>query len=302
MGRGTRLELHHLRTFLTIARVGSFNKAAVILDYAQSSVSGQIKSLEDELGTKLFERFGREVCLTEEGKRLLVYAEQLLKLADETKESICGDNIPKGTVTIGAPESLSIFRLPNILQDYRKRYPQVKLILKLGSCRDIYGWLKTNLIDLAFLLDTPTETSEFIIESLIHEPITLIASLQHPLSQKKKILSMDLAGQDLVLVEENGCCYRMIFETMLAEAGVQAASIQEFGSVETIKRWVISGLGISILPLITVEKEIETGLLKSLKWDASDFNIYTQMLYRKDKWLSPALKAMIELVKEDMKN
>lgn len=292
------MELQNLKTFMTIAKLGSFSKAAELLDYAQSSVSAQIKALENELGTRLFERLGREIYLTEEGKRLMVYAEQLLRLEEETRESISGNTIPKGTLTIGAPESLSIYRLPALLQEYRKRYPQVKLILKLGSCHDIRGWIRKNIVDLGFIIDTPSTENDLVVHCLTRETMTLFSGINHPLTQKTLLLAEDLAGEDLILVEEDACCYRMIFETQLTSAGVQPSSIQEFGSVETIKKCVSSGLGISILPQIAVEDEINQGLLKRLAWQNFDFNIFTQMLYRKDKWLSPALTVMIGLVKE----
>lgn len=292
------MELNQLKTFITIAKVGSFTKAAEVLDYAQSSVSGQIRSLEEELETRLFERLGREVALTEDGRRLLDYAEQLLKLAEETRESVSGHSMPKGTLTIGAPETICIFRLPSLLQEYRRRYPNVKLILKQGSCRDIYAWLQKNLIDLAFLLDTPIDMPVFITESLIHERMTVIGNVNHPLLVNGSVESFNFTGEDLILIEEDGCCYRSPFETKIAESGVQLGSVQEFGSVELIKKCVASGLGISILPQIAVEKEIENEELADLHWQAEDFNIYTQMLYRKDKWISPALAAMIELARK----
>ncbi|MCX7710175.1 MAG: LysR family transcriptional regulator [Clostridia bacterium] len=289
------MELQQLKTFVTIAKVGSFTKAAELLDYAQSSVSGQIRILEEDLEIRLFERLGREVVLTEEGKRLLTYAEQMLKLAEETKDSITGSSVPKGTLTIGAPETLSIYRLPGILQEYHKRFPKVKLVLKLGSCCDILDWLRKNIIDIAFLLDTPLNISDFISESMCHEEISLIAGNNHALINKNPLNSIDLDGEDLILVEEDGCCYRTRFESLLAESGARPGSIQEFGNVETIKKCVVSGLGISILPRIAVEKECLSGQLNELAWNAPDFNIYTQILYRKNKWLSPALSAMIEL-------
>lgn len=296
------MELQQLKTFITTAKVGNFTKAAELLDYAQSSVSGQIRALEEEFEVKLFERLGRAVRLTEEGRRLLIYAEQLLKLAEETKESVTGSAQPRGTIIIGAPESLSIFRLPELLKEYRRRFPEVKLVLKSGSCRDILGWLKKNIIDIAFLIDTPFNVSDFISECLCQEQILLVAGNSHILMNKNNIELKDLEGEDLILVEEDGCCYRMIFESLMAEAGIYPSSIQEFGSVETIKKCVISGLGISILPLISVELEIKDGQLKELLWSSPDFNIHTQILYHKNKWISPALSAMIELSKQRISN
>lgn len=295
------MELQQLKTFITIAKLGSFTKAAEMLDYAQSSVSGHIRALEEELEVILFERLGREVLLTEEGKRLYAYAEQLLKLADETKESVMGNTLPKGTLTIGAPESLSTFMLPEILQEYRKRFSKVKLVLKLGSCRDILNWLKKGIIDIAFLLDTPLNLAGFVSENLRHEQFSLIAGTSHVLNDNPIILTKDLESEDLILIEEEGCCYRTIFESLLVESGIHPGTIQEFGSVETIKKCTISGLGISILPKMAVEYEIKNGLLTELPWKSPDFNIYTQMLYRKNKWLSPTLSAMIELSKQLIK-
>ncbi len=292
------MEFQHLKTFVTIARVGSFTKAAEELDYAQSSISAQMKALEEELETKLFERLGGEISLTEDGKRLLINAEQLLRLAEATKESITGTSIPKGALTIGAPESLCVFRLPALLQKYRQRFPKVKLILKLGSCKDIYGWVRKNLIDVAFLLDTPVSDEDLISRSLTKETMVLIAWKGHPLARKNHCEAQDIQEESLILMEENGCCYRVIFEAQLAAAGVKLESILEFGSIEAIKKCVASGLGISILPRIAVEQELTSGLLADLHWNCLHDNIHTQMIYHKDKWISPALAAFMQLAEE----
>lgn len=292
------MELQQLKTFTTIAKLGSFTKAAELLDYAQSSISAQIRSLEDELETKLFERLGREVCLTEEGKRMLVYSEQLLKLAEEAKASLLGKNIPQGTLTIGAPESLSVFKLPPLLQAYKERFPKVKLILKMGICNDIYDWVRKNIVDIGFLLNTPITTSDLVFTKISHEPMSLISCKNHSLAGKSHCTPKDLSGEDIIQIMEPDCCYRLIFEAQLANAGVKPGSVLEFSSVESTKKCVISGLGISILPKIAVQQEIETGQLKDLGWTGPDFNIFTQMIYHKDKWLSPSLTSFIQLAKE----
>jgi DNA-binding transcriptional LysR family regulator len=300
------LELQQLKTFMTVAEVSSFTKTAQLLDYAQSSISSQVRSLEDELGIKLFERLGREIYLTQEGKRLLDYAKRLLELAVEAKESLMGDNLPQGTLTIGAPESLSIFKLPALLQAYKERYPKVKLILKLGKCSDIYGWIRDNTVDIGFMLSPPISATDINMEKLSHEAMTLIASKFHPLASKGNCAPENLTGEDLIQIEESDCCYRLIFEAQLREAGIQPGSVFEFGSVETTKKCVMSGLGISMLPQMTVEQEITAGQLADLGWTGSDFDIYTQMIYHKGKWLSPALTALIQLSREiliaDLKN
>jgi DNA-binding transcriptional LysR family regulator len=260
------MELQQLKSFATIAKVGSFTKAAELLDYAQSSISAQIHSLEDELETKLFERLGRKVCLTEAGDRLLVYAGQLLKLAEEAKQSLTGTAIPQGTLTIGAPESLSIFKLPALLQAYTERFPKVKLVLKLGSCSEISGWVRKNIVDIGFILNKPLNPPDLIIEKMSHEPMALISCKNHRLANKDCCEPKDLEGEDLIQIEEHNCIYRIIFEAQLSEDGIQPGSIFEFGSVESTKKCVMSGLGISLLPRIAVEQEIMVGQLKDLHW------------------------------------
>ncbi len=293
--------MQQLRTFTVIAKVNSFTKAAQQLDYAQSSISAQIHSLENELETKLFERIGREVSLTETGKRLQVYAEQILKLAEEAKISIGGDALPQGVLNIGAPESLSIFKLPALLQAYKERFPKVKLVLKLGKCSDIYDWVRKNTVDIGFLLSPPISAHDLIIHKLSHELMTLVACKNHPLAGRNHCEPDHLANEDLIQIEEPDCCYRLIFEAQLTKAGVKPDSVFEFGSVETTKKCVISGLGISVLPHFTVEREIIQGELKDLHWTGPDFNIYTQMIYHKDKWLSPALSSFIQLANTFLK-
>lgn len=292
------MELQHLKTFTTVVKMGSFSKAAVVLNYAQSSISSQVQALEHELETKLFERLGGEIGLTEDGKRLLIYAEQLLKLAEETKESISGTATPKGTLTIGAPESLSVFRLPTLIQKYRQHFPEVKLVLKSGNSCNVQSWLGKNLIDIAFLVNTPILDDNLITKTIMKEPVTLIAYKGHPLSKRNCSEPKDIAGENLIFVEENNCCIRIIFEDQLAHAGVKPESILELGNIEAIKKCVINGLGVSILPSVTVEEELAHGLVEDLHWNCLDFNIYTQMTYHKDKWISPALAALMDLAEE----
>lgn len=291
------MELRQLKAFSTVARMRSFTRAAELLDYAQSSITAQVRALEDELDTKLFERLGRQIALTQDGERLLIYAEQILKLSSEAKEVVSGSATPKGTLSIGAPESLCVYRLAALLQEYRKRYPDVEIILKLGTCADFHRWLKTNAIDVAFFLDREMAASELVSETLLSEPMVVVAGVDHPLIEKGSIAPADMNGEFLIQTE-SGCSYRTALESILAAAGVRPGSVLEFGSVEAIKKCVISGLGISLLPRVAVESEMAGGRLKDLHWSGPDFHMTTQITYHKDKWISPAMNALINLTRE----
>ncbi|HYF96065.1 MAG TPA: LysR family transcriptional regulator [Symbiobacteriaceae bacterium] len=291
------MEIKQLQAFTAVTRAGSFSRAAELLDYAQSSISAQIRLLEDNLGIRLFERLGRKVVLTSDGERLLPYAEQVLKLIAEAREMVAQSALPRGTLRIGAPESLCIARLPPVLKEYRRRYPEVELILKLGGSADLHRWLLDNSIDASFYLDRPLISPKLMAQTLLEEPIMLLAAPDHPITTKTPLRPTDLQGESLILTE-SGNSYRAVLDGFLTEAGIQPGSVLESGSIEAIKKLVISGLGVSLLPRMVVEAELQTGQLADLRWRGPDFAIRTQLVHHKDKWLSPALQALFSLTEE----
>lgn len=293
------MDLKQLTTFLTISKLQSFTKAAEELNYAQSSITTQIKLLEEELGVKLFERMGKNIFLTHEGKKLIPYARQMLRLSTDIKNNISEDTTPKGLLTIGVAESLCVIRLPEIIKEYRQLYPEVEISLKFGSCADFRHFLNDNLIDVAFSLGAKIESSEFISEIESDEPMVLLAYPGHPLLQKEKILPQDLEGESLILTEI-GCSYRAAFERILKDAGVTPHITLESGSIHAIKLFTMSGLGLCLLPKIAVTDELASGKLLPLNWCGPDFEIISQVLYHKNKWVSPALNAFIELCKKQL--
>ena len=291
------MEIKLLKTFLTVAKVESFSRSAEILDYAQSSISAQIQLLEEDLETKLFERLGRKIKLTAEGRKLLIYAEQMLKLDAEAREIISDSPLPKGTLRIGASESLCISYLPPLLKEYRRRYPEVEIILKLGGASELCCWLMENSIDIAFYMDRQISSEMLTAETLFDEAMVVLAAAEHQIVDRIPINPADLNGMDLILTE-SGNSYRVVMEGILAEAAIRLGSVMECGSIEAIKKLVISGLGITLLPRVVVEEELHKGQLIDLKWQGPDFQIKNQVVYHKNKWLTRALKAMMELVHE----
>ncbi|GFZ31299.1 LysR family transcriptional regulator [Clostridium zeae] len=293
------MDLKQLNSFITICKLQSFTQAADSLGYAQSTITTQIKLLESELGVKLFERIGKNITLTHQGKKLLPYAKQMLKLSSEIKNVLTSEDVPSGVLTIGAAESLCVLRLPEILKEYRKLYPNVEVSMKFGNCTDFRHFLRDNFIDVAFSLGTRIEASDFITEISFDEPMLLLTAPGHPLLEKNEILPEDIAKESLILTEL-GCSYRAVFENILNSYNLKANVVLETGSVQAIKQFTMSGLGITLLPKVAVEDELNQGRLVPLNWAGPDFGIVSQVLYHKDKWLSPALKAFLKLSKEMM--
>lgn len=295
------MDLKQLNTFLTVAEFLNFTKAAAQLGYAQSSITAQIQQLENEMGVKLFERIGKTVTLTHEGKRMLPYASQILQLAGNMKSDLSGSDVPAGVLTIGAAESLSIYRLPAIIKEYRSLYPKVDINLKLLHCSEFIPNLMNGTIDAAFTIGNEIE-AEFLIEVFqLPEPMALLAHPEHLLARKKHVASEDLETEALLLTGKD-CCYRGMFTDKLAENHILPRVALETDSIQAIKLAAMSGLGICILPKISIQEEVSSGKLATLNFPTEDFEIVSQLLYHKDKWISAAFRAFLELSAEIMHN
>ncbi|MEL7655027.1 MAG: LysR family transcriptional regulator [Bacillota bacterium] len=292
------MELKNLYTFRTVAEELSFTNAAYKLNYSQSSVSDHIKALENELNILLFERIGKHVILTEAGHRFLAEAEKIINQLEEIKEIVSGSEIPSGKLTIGAHESQLTYRLINILREFRSNYPNVQLVFRpLISDESIKVLLKQGVLDAAFLLGFPhTNPSEIIVEPLVEEQILILSSVDHPLTRLAEITPGDFNNQT-ILTTEQGCSYRQMFEHLLNNNNVHTGIKIEFSSIEAIKQCVIAGLGIAVLPKITVAKEISQHLIAVLPCEQLNYSILTQLAWHKDKWISPSLKAFLEIAR-----
>lgn len=294
------MEFRQLNAFITVAKLSNFTKAAFELGYSQSAITAQIQLLEKELGVNLFERLGKSISLTSEGEQFLVYAKQIIKLCDEAKSNLMTSNA-KGTLTIGANESLCAIRLPPILKEFHERYPEIEIILKMEGNNKCKTLIRENQIDVAFIIGQKINDSELITELKFPEPLVLLVAPGHPLTSKKHVHPEDIAEYNII-VSEKGCGYRNLFEQSLNDAGVTPKSIIEMGSIQSIKQLTMSGLGITLLPKIAAQEELKRKELIELHWWEDSFYLATQMVYHRDKWVSRALRAFIDLSKEMMKS
>ncbi|WP_379127051.1 LysR family transcriptional regulator [Paenibacillus sp. sgz500958] len=291
------MESRHLFTFLAVVEAGSFTRAAQKLDYAQSSITAQIQSLEAELGQPLFDRISKKIILTDAGRRLLPYAQEISKMHLMAEDALRSNQELSGALRIGAPESLAAFRLPGIIKEFRSSFPQVQILLKPGDCMELTGLVRSGELDLAFLLQPETEYKDLHVDTLIHEEMALLAPLNHPLVLLEEVEPQHLISET-ILHTEAGCTYRTLFERHLNSYGVFLDPSLEFWSIEAIKQCVISGLGISFLPLVTVRNELAEGKLARLNWNDESQRVATQMIYHHKRWISPALSTFLDTVQK----
>lgn len=283
------MELRLLLTFEKVADVLSFTRAAADLGYAQSSVTGQIRSLESSLDVELFERLGSRIRLTEAGERLLPYARRMTELAEEARTAVATAAEPSGTIAVGTMESLTSYRLPPLLEYFHHRYPKVRLTLRPTLGDETRAALRQGTYDVGFLMEPGTEHEGLESEVLAPEPLVLVAGPGHPLAGRTGLTSADLAAARLVGTEP-GCPYRDLFEEELRE---WAPPFMEFGTIEATKRGVTGGLGVALLPRVAVAEELASGTLVALDWEAP-FTLFTQLAWRRGKKLPAHVRLFVE--------
>ncbi|HLA45647.1 MAG TPA: LysR family transcriptional regulator [Aggregatilineales bacterium] len=294
------MDLRQLATFRSLARTLSFTRTAGELNYAQSSVTAQIQSLEEELGVPLFDRPGRRVALTDAGQRLLDYAEKILALADEARIAVPGGEEPSGMLKISSNETQLTYRLPEILQEYRLRYPAVKLNLQQLPTRELERGVSKGEVDVMFIMDNEFHAPGLEAALLRHEPVTLFTTPDHPLA-KSPLVHPDDLEHETILLTEVGCTYRSIFEHELEMAGVFLSSEHQFGNIEVLKQSVLVGMGVGLLPEVVIARELAEGWLVPLRWYRPDFTVETYIVWHGERWMSPALRAFIDLAQEKIR-
>ncbi|GIP17883.1 LysR family transcriptional regulator [Paenibacillus montaniterrae] len=291
------MELRQLVTFRTVASTLNFTRAAEVLNYVPSNVTMQIKALEDELGVRLFDRLGKQLVLTTAGKRFLTHTQDILNQLDEARSAVHDNENLSGTLTISANEVLCAYRLPVVFQRFRARYPGVRLIFRSVPNQELKQTLFEGNADVVFMLDETIRSSGLAVEPLLEEAFRLFAAPDHPLAKRADLQLEDFHGE-VFLTNEKGCPYRTMFDRSFEKEGIDSITYLEFQSAEAIKQCAIAGIGIAFLPEIVVEAEIARGELIALPWQIQDLHVYTQMLWHKDKWLSPIISAFIEAARE----
>ncbi len=292
------MELRELAAFRAVATTGSVTKAAGLLNYVQSSVTTQVQALEADLGMALFDRVGRRLVLNDAGKRLLPYAEQILGLITEARGTLAADGAEvRGTISIGAPESLCTYRLPRVLQACRAQFPAIQLVFRPLASDELRRAVSTGALDVASLLDEPTQARGLVVEHLVDEPIVVLAAPDHPLARRSAVAPGDLKGEAILLTEA-GCTYRNLFLRILGNAGVYPPTVLEFGSLEAIKQCIIAGMGLSVLPELAVMTELAAGRLARLRWVGPEMAMATQLVWHPDRREAPALREFLGLARE----
>jgi DNA-binding transcriptional LysR family regulator len=300
------MEFAQIEAFLAVARTQNFTRAAESLFLTQPAVTRQIASLEEELKTRLFDRLGRGTRLTAAGTVFLEYAERTIQLREESKIAI--RELEAGTaghLQIGASSTLATYVLPPLLKAFREAHPGVELSISTGVSTRVREFVRTGKVDIGLVTTESPDAEErdprLHREALQRFTTCIVVPTGHPLVGEPTPISVAALTPWPLVLMETGTNLRTYSDHLLSEAGSAAQIPQitmEFDNVEAIKRMIEAGLGISLLPEISVQSEVKSGRLVALPL-AGEQERGRQMalLYRKDTYQTTALKNFIVLLK-----
>ncbi len=245
------MEIQQLIGFYYSVKLGSLTNAAEKMSVTQSAVSQQIKSLEDELRVKLFSRIGPRKDITPDGKLFFDLITPLIQEIDTLKttfEDMKGNQ--KGLLTIAATTVMIMNRLPNLIKNFTKKYPTVKLIILERRWNEIVSLAQSGEIDFGI---APITTIPQDLSYIKLNPIdrVLITSLNHPLSQKNHVTPKDISNYPMVTYEK-GLVHRDEFDRVFEKSNLNIEIVMEATNAETITRYVEMGIGVAIIPKITL--------------------------------------------------
>lgn len=289
------MEIRHFKTLKAIIEEGSFIKASKALNYAQSSVTSHIQTIEEFYGQPVFDRMNKQFVLNAFGEELYEHSLKLLNLYDQISNLRPESKTPSGKLSIGAPDSTIQYRLHPVLKKYKELYPEVSLVMKNAASEELRHALVNGTLDIALLLEHGNSMADLHTEELIEEPMSIVIPSDYPGDEINPDLDYTF------LLTEKGCNYRKLFERFLSNTGIETDNVIETSNVEVIKQYVCCGMGISFLPTIIIQKEAEAGKLRRIPWNENK-PVNLKVANHKDKWISPSIREFIRLIREEISN
>ena len=289
------MELWQLEVFTAVAEEKSFSRAGQRIGRTQPAISSAIKLLEGELGEPLFDRRGRTVRLTVAGELLTEYAKRLLSLRDEAVLAV-GElrGLSRGTLRLGANETTCLYLLPEVLSAFTQAYPKVQVDIHRAITRSITERVIEGKLDFG-IVTLPIKNSRLEAITIHRDEMALIVGPGHALSNRRSVKMNDLEDEPFIL-HKIGTTTRERMVKHFNDGGVKIKVSMELASIETIKRFVSIGMGISIVPRLCIAKEIEEGSLKALSIRDARFQRKLGLIYNKDRYQSRAARAFLALI------
>lgn len=290
------MQLRNLVTFIHVAELGSFTKAAEQLGYSQSTVSFQIKQLEEDLDCLLFERINHTITLTERGHELVYYAHQIRALTEEFQDKPNRETQLTGHIHIVTPDSLCEDMVNAHYIDFHTRYPSISVKFTTADTAVMFDMLDHNEADLVMTLDRHSYNKDYIIAKEERLPVHFVTNSHSKFAGQTGLSIRDIAGEPFILTEY-GQGYRRVLDRELAKLSIDITPVLEIGRTDMITSLLTKSNMISFLPDFVTKPLVDAGALCYLDICDMYIEIWKQLIYHKNKWMSKSLKAVIDYIK-----
>lgn len=286
------MDTKQLTTFVTLAQVHNYIKAADRLNYAPSTLAKHIHSLEEELGVKLVEYRESKIHLTADGQKFYGYATKMLDTYWDAAEEFSGLSGARGSIHIAGGEPIVGFSLARLFLDFSTQYPEVSVNVQTTCCARVPAWIKGHEVDMGYIHEMePIQNEAYTSVPLFSEPICLLTTAKNPLAKKAGVFYRDLMGQKFAFTYDN-CCFTMVFRERMRREGISPASELFLGSVSAVTRSVLKDDRIALIPYSALPHLQAEGLV-CLAWEDEAIRPWVQILYDKNRRLNPAEKELI---------
>ncbi len=287
------MDLKNLNTFIQVAEMSSFTKAAKLLGYSQSTISFQIRQLEEEWGIQLFERISHNIVLTEKGREMLRYAHKIRRLAQEMETAVRSEARVGGHIRLAMADSLCRPLLWENFEEFRRSCPDITLKIRAVGTEEMFRLLDHNEVDLVLTLDKHIYNMEYVIAQEEKFDVHFVAAAGSVWAGKKGIFVGEMMEEPFILTEK-GMSYRRLMDERLAALSLEVIPVLEIGNTDLICRMVEQGLGISFLPDYATADSVRAGRMVYLDVADCQVEVWKQVLYHRDKWVSPSMERVME--------
>ncbi len=287
------MEFQQLRTFVEVWRLKSFSRAAQQLRITQPAVSAQIRSLEKEIGEPLFHRKGGKITFTAAGRVFEPFAEHALGIHRHMLLMVAEQrHSARGEIAISAQESTSLYVLPGVFAEFKKRYPKVGLKITRSERSRTLEALLNREVDFG-VVSLPVKDPRFTVEMLHHDEFVLATAKGHPLAAMKNVKPVDLVKHSFLLPKYGK--QRDLLLNIFRMHEVYPNKLLEVESGELMKRFVIAGLGIGFLPTVNISDALAAGMMEVVRVESIQVTRDLGLLYLKDRPLTRAISGFLEI-------
>lgn len=291
------MELREINTFLHVANLKSFSRAAEQLGYTQAAVTIQVRNLEKEMNVHLFDRIGKQTMLTHQGEIFYEYANNILNNVARARQAVFSEDRVDGHLTIGVIESVCSSVFPRLISEYHSRYPDVTISVVTDTPEVLLSMMDKNAIDIVFFVDKPMYSPKWIKVMEEPEEVVFVASSKHPFAGKKDLQLEDVIEQPFISTETDAS-YRFLLGQHLASIGKEIRPYLEIGNTNFIVEQLRENMGVSFLPEYVVRKDVQEGNLAILDVPGFSMQVWRQIIYHKDKWVTKEMKTFLEMAQE----